>query len=199
MNIQKRITACSLWVLLTTFCVGQETVDPSESRFKSPVVETPEKAGKADQFSRDAFVQIKTVRKPGPVMDAATIRAGLKSHDRALFIKAGWIRDPYITLGPDDYYYLTGTQPNTNDPREAEDPYNLGLGENSIVGGEVRVYRQRGFDSFYGILAGASSYLRPSGGRGLTMENTPLEPPKDPNYLRLIEPSSAILQENVPS
>ena len=37
-------------------------------------------------------------------MDAETIRAGLRSHDRALYIKAGWIRDPYIVLGPDDYY-----------------------------------------------------------------------------------------------
>jgi hypothetical protein len=83
----------------------------------------------------------KTERKPGPVMDAATIRAGLTSRDRALYIKAGWIRDPYITLGPDDSYYLTGTQPNENDPREAEDPYNIGLGTASIVGEQVRVYR----------------------------------------------------------
>jgi arylsulfatase len=62
-------------------------------------------------------------------MDADTIRAGLKSHDRALYIKAGWIRDPYITLGPDDYYYLTGTQPREGNPREANNPYNIGLGD----------------------------------------------------------------------
>src|SRR3954452_6840551 len=85
----------------------------------------------------------KTDRKPGPVMDAETIRAGLKARDRALYIKAGWIRDPYITLGPDDFYYLTGTQPNENDPREADDPYNIGLGKASIVGDQVRVYRSR--------------------------------------------------------
>ena len=36
---------------------------------------------------------------------------------------------------------------------------------------------QRGFDRFYGILAGASSYLRPHGGRGLTHDNTKLPPP----------------------
>lgn len=108
-----------------------------------PVKENAEQASRADQFSLQAFERIKTDRKPGPVMDPETIRAGLKSHDRALYIKAGWIRDPYITLGPDDYYYLTGTQPRTDDPREAEDPYNLGLGEDSIVGGEVRAYRSR--------------------------------------------------------
>ena len=95
------------------------------------------------QFPPEVFIQQKSHRKPGPVMDADTIRAGLKSHDRALYIKAGWIRDPYITLGPDGYYYLTGTQPNENDPREAEDPYNLGLRETSIVGSQIRAYRSK--------------------------------------------------------
>lgn len=87
------------------------------------------------------FQAAKTARKPGPVMDPEAIRAGLKSRDRALYIKAGWIRDPFITLGPDDLYYLTGTQPRAGDAREADDPYNLGLGKLSIVGDQVRVYR----------------------------------------------------------
>ncbi len=95
------------------------------------------------QFPDSAFEQEKSDHKPGPVMDADTIRAGLKSHDRALYIKAGWIRDPYITLAPDGYYYLTGTQPNKDDPREATDPYNIGLADGSIVGDQVRVYRSR--------------------------------------------------------
>ena len=89
----------------------------------------------ADQFPKSAFIEQQTDRKPRPVMDAATIRTGLKSHDRALYIKAGWIRDPYIMRGPDDYYYLTGTQPNEGDPREAVNPYNIGLGDESIVRG----------------------------------------------------------------
>ncbi|MDA9858219.1 family 43 glycosylhydrolase [Rubripirellula sp.] len=76
-------------------------------------------------------------------MDAQTILAGLKAHDRALYIKAGWIRDPYITLGPDGDYYLTGTQPNEGDPREAKNPYNIGLGVDSIVGEQVRAYRSK--------------------------------------------------------
>ncbi|MCA8987074.1 MAG: sulfatase-like hydrolase/transferase [Planctomycetaceae bacterium] len=102
-------------------------------------------AGKqdADSLPRTAFVEEKTDRKPGPVMDAETIRSGLKSHDHALFIKSGWIRDPYITLGPDDYYYLTGTQPHEGDPREISNPYNIGLGDESIVGDQVRLWRSR--------------------------------------------------------
>lgn len=74
-------------------------------------------ADDATQFPDSVFIQQKSDRKPRPVMDPQTILAGLKSHDRALYIKAGWIRDPYITLGPDDHYYLTGTQPNPGDPR----------------------------------------------------------------------------------
>lgn len=41
---------------------------------------------------------------------------------------------------------------------------------------------QRGFDRFYGILAGACSYLRPSGGRGLTLNNSNLPAPQAPYY-----------------
>ncbi|MDR1864550.1 MAG: family 43 glycosylhydrolase [Bacteroidales bacterium] len=66
-----------------------------------------------------------------------------------MHIKTGWIRDPYIYLAPDGYYYLTGTTPNPGDPREEADIYNLGLtpasqkiGLNkSIVGYKIRVWR----------------------------------------------------------
>src|ERR1044072_6523657 len=53
-----------------------------------------------------------------PAMSSVQIEAGLKSRARALYIKEGWIRDPFIKLGPDDFYYLTGTTPNPGDPRE---------------------------------------------------------------------------------
>ncbi|MEM6470323.1 MAG: family 43 glycosylhydrolase, partial [Planctomycetota bacterium] len=106
-------------------------------------IENAEKAARADQFPKEAFREVATNRKPGPVMKPETIRAGLKSHDRALYIKSGWIRDPYITLGPDDYYYLTGTQPKEGDPRESKNPYNIGLGDESIVGDQVRLWRSK--------------------------------------------------------
>ncbi len=76
-----------------------------------------------------------------PVMSKAQVKAGLASHDHALFLRNEWIRDPYIIIGPDNYYYLTGTTPNENDPREQSDPYNIGLGPESIVGWQVRVWR----------------------------------------------------------
>ncbi|HEX6963037.1 MAG TPA: family 43 glycosylhydrolase [Lacipirellula sp.] len=76
-----------------------------------------------------------------PAMNAAEIKRGLQTHDRALFIKAGWIRDPYLTLGPGGYYYLTGTTPLPDDGRQQTDPYNTGLGDGSIVGWKMQVWR----------------------------------------------------------
>jgi arylsulfatase len=76
-----------------------------------------------------------------PAMPRGEIEAGLISHDRALYIKEGWIRDPYIIHGPDDSYYLTGTTINENDPREKTDPYNVGLGDISAVGDTVRLWK----------------------------------------------------------
>ncbi|MEM7014002.1 MAG: family 43 glycosylhydrolase [Verrucomicrobiota bacterium] len=69
------------------------------------------------------------------------IEAALKSHDRAFHITNGWIRDPYIVTGPDGAYYLTGTTPLPDEPREQSDPYNTGLGETSLVGWKARVWR----------------------------------------------------------
>jgi hypothetical protein len=80
---------------------------------------------------------------PSHAMASEVIVGGLKSHDRALYIKTGWIRDPYICLAPDGYYYLTGTTPNPGDPREAADPYNTGLGGESIVGYHMRLWRSK--------------------------------------------------------
>ncbi|WNJ17910.1 arylsulfatase [Pontibacter sp. G13] len=41
---------------------------------------------------------------------------------------------------------------------------------------------QRGFDKFYGVLAGAFSYFWPHGQRGLMYQNTPLSPPDSLSY-----------------
>src|SRR3954466_11946516 len=48
--------------------------------------------------------------------------------------------------------------------------------------GEEKWPLQRGFEKYYGILAGATSYFKPQGGRGLTSENTKLDPPTGNYY-----------------
>ncbi|WP_262919489.1 sulfatase-like hydrolase/transferase [Niabella hibiscisoli] len=42
---------------------------------------------------------------------------------------------------------------------------------------------QRGFDKYYGILAGASNYFHPTGERGLTLMNKSVEPEGDDFYI----------------
>lgn len=78
------------------------------------------------------------------------------NHDTALYIKSGWIRDPYIYLAPDGFYYLTGTTPQPNNPREATEKYNTGLDnapitghkETSIVGYSIRVWRSENLENW---------------------------------------------------
>nr|WP_299346330.1 family 43 glycosylhydrolase [Allomuricauda sp.] len=77
--------------------------------------------------------------------------SAFKDHDKAIYLKQGWIRDPYIYLADDDYYYLTGTTPIQNDPREKSEPYNTGLdnqnqelyGTPSIVGPDINVWKSK--------------------------------------------------------
>ena len=76
-------------------------------------------------------------------MSREEIEAGLKSRDHALYMLEDWIRDPCITLGPDDYYYLMGTTYNEGDPRETPDLRNVGLGSQGAVGDTVRLWRSR--------------------------------------------------------
>jgi iduronate 2-sulfatase len=89
-----------------------------------------------------ASAPVTPVAKP---MSREEIESGLKSHDRALFVHSSWIRDPYLVKGTDGWFYLTGTTPNSGDPREGNDPYNTGLGETSLVGSHVNVWRSRDF------------------------------------------------------
>ncbi|MCX2575878.1 arylsulfatase [Pedobacter sandarakinus] len=49
--------------------------------------------------------------------------------------------------------------------------------------GKQRWPLQRGFDKYFGILAGAANYFEPTGLRGLTLMNTPVEPEGDNFYL----------------
>ncbi|MCK4960356.1 MAG: family 43 glycosylhydrolase [Planctomycetes bacterium] len=73
-------------------------------------------------------------------MDPATIAQGLKSHDRALHVLGGFMRDPYIVLGYDGYYYLTGT---TGGIPAGYDILNVGLRPQLIDPWKMRVWRSR--------------------------------------------------------
>lgn len=80
-----------------------------------------------------------------------TFEEAFEKHDRAIYIHDSWIRDPYIYLHNDGYYYLTGTTPEAGDTREKKNPYNSGLDnpaitgqkKRSIVGYHIRVWRSK--------------------------------------------------------
>tara|TARA_R110002049_G_scaffold301166_1_gene493059 strand:- start:28227 stop:30470 length:2244 start_codon:yes stop_codon:yes gene_type:complete len=92
--------------------------------------------------SRPNTILSKPAKVSAP-MSSDAILAGLKSHDKALHIKDGWIRDPFIAKGPDEYYYLTGTTPLPNESTEGIDPYNIGLGDESYVGWKAQVWKSK--------------------------------------------------------
>ncbi|ARN57108.1 family 43 glycosylhydrolase [Sedimentisphaera salicampi] len=100
-------------------------------------------------------------------MPAEEIRAGLESRDKALHIKDGWIRDPYIVLSPDGWYYLTGTTPLPDNPQQYENPYNDGLGSDSVVGYKMQAWRSKDLVEWeylgtpYSILDGIWPKARP--------------------------------------
>lgn len=73
------------------------------------------------------------------------IRSALQSHDRAIHVKDGWIRDPYIVMGTDGYFYLTGTTQSTSLQETHETIYNIGLGDSSQVGAELRAWKTKDF------------------------------------------------------
>lgn len=73
-------------------------------------------------------------------MKPAEIEQGLKTHDRALYILDGFMRDPYLVLAPDGYYYLTGT---TGGIPEGYDILNVGLKPKLIDPWKMRVWRSR--------------------------------------------------------
>ena len=73
-------------------------------------------------------------------MPSAEVAKGIKSHDRALHILDGFMRDPYIILAPDGYYYLTGT---TGGIPEGYDILNVGLKPKLIDPWKMRVWRSK--------------------------------------------------------
>lgn len=90
-------------------------------------------------FSCSEVVVTSSISKPHEIQEA------LKSHDRAIHVKDGWIRDPYIVKGPDGYFYLTGTTQPTSLQETEETIYNIGLGDSSLVGAELRAWKTKDF------------------------------------------------------
>lgn len=92
----------------------------------------------------------------------------LNRHDYGTFGYRGYLNRNSVTLAEvlreNGYHtYMTGK-------------WHLGMH------GDEKKPLQRGFEKYYGTLAGASSYFKPQGGRCLYEGDDPLPPPEDPDY-----------------
>lgn len=73
----------------------------------------------------------------------ASIRAGLAARNRAIHLHDAWVRDPYIVLAPDGFYYYTGTTQDPSLPVSDATRHNVGLGKESLVGWKMRLWRSQ--------------------------------------------------------
>ncbi|MEM1183761.1 MAG: sulfatase-like hydrolase/transferase [Planctomycetota bacterium] len=134
-----------------------------------------------------------SVAEPREPRPASELLASLERHDRAVFVKPGWIRDPYIVRDDDGFYYLTGTTPLPDDPRQISDPYNTGLPENpmitglgndSLVGWKMQAWRSRDLVNWewlgtpYSLLDGVWAQKRAQRFRGKNRSNWRLWAPE---------------------
>jgi xylan 1,4-beta-xylosidase len=78
------------------------------------------------------------------------IKKALAKRDRAVLVHDNWVRDPYVALGKDGWYYYTGTMQSPSFVENEETRNNTGLGTSTMVSSMVRLYRSRGLVNWEG-------------------------------------------------
>ena len=78
--------------------------------------------------------------QPVVLPKAKEIKTALVAHNRAIHVKDGWIRDPYIVKSPDGFFYFTGTTQLSTRKELPEDRYTSGK-----VGYEVQAWKTKDF------------------------------------------------------
>ncbi len=92
-----------------------------------------------------AFTSIPDGIVTSSISKPAEIRKAMVSHDRAIHVKDGWIRDPYIIKSPDGFFYLTGTTQLSSLQETPKTKYDTGLGKTSLVGYELHAWKTKDF------------------------------------------------------
>jgi arylsulfatase len=70
-------------------------------------------------------------------------RRAIEAHDQAIHLHDAWVRDPFIVLAQDGFYYYTGTTQEADLPVTDESQANTGLGPTSLVGWHIRAWRSK--------------------------------------------------------
>lgn len=162
-------------VLIMSDDMGWSDIQPYGGEIETPVLQQL-----ADHGVR--FVNFYNSARCSPTR--AALLTGLFQHQTGMGILA---EDPGIEAPADaDLGYRRYLNRNCVTIAEALQPagYHTYMAGKWHLGyhGQEKWPRQRGFDRFYGIVAGAASYLRPHGGRNLTLDNTPLPEPEGEYY-----------------
>lgn len=92
-----------------------------------------------------AFTSSPEEKRTSSVSSPEQIKQAMAAHDRAIHVKDGWIRDPYIIQSPDGFFYLTGTTQSASLIETPENKYNTGLGNTSLVGYELQAWKTKDF------------------------------------------------------
>ncbi len=92
-----------------------------------------------------AFTSISNGMVTSSVSNPEEIQKAIVSHDRAIHVKDGWIRDTYIIKSPDGFFYLTGTTQSSSLVETPHTKYNIGLGDSSLVGSELQAWKTKDF------------------------------------------------------
>lgn len=93
-----------------------------------------------------AFTAWSTAADGSSLSKPAEIKAALSAHQRAIHVKDGWIRDPYVIQGLDGWFYLTGTTLLSTVKETPELKYGQGP-----PGYEARVWKTKDFVGWTGL------------------------------------------------
>ena len=90
------------------------------------------------------------------------IKKALAKRDRAVLVHDNWVRDPYVALGKDGWYYYTGTMQSPSFVENEETRNNTGLGTSTMVSSMVRLYRSRDLVNWEGGVRSTPWRIRPT-------------------------------------
>jgi hypothetical protein len=112
--------AATYWTLLGNWGVGLKDIKSDGTNTATIEKANEDKYTEWSQRIHDELLRRVKLSLPSPTTDTIwgqkteksteAIKELLQQHKTAVHIMDDWMRDPYITMGPDGYYYMTCTQ-----------------------------------------------------------------------------------------
>lgn len=99
--------AATYWTLLADWGVGLEDIASNGTNLPAKEKENEQQFEQWSKYIHDELLRRSLAASP-----KSDLLTKVAQHNQAIHIMDDWMRDPYITLGPDGMYYLTATQQN---------------------------------------------------------------------------------------